>query len=208
MFGDTRCQRRDLRADAVLQAVLAEVGAPRPAHDHRSRPGCPARRRPARRSRRTRSGARSTRADRSPRRARSSQSSAHRPSTGWSCAGGAPSCGGAACARRAGRPQGPSGCRSSECPRRRPSRSAGRARRREPWRPPSRRAHRSSRFSRSPAPCAPFLGPGAADSTRGSRGRPRAPRRAGAAPPAQSTPCGPATRPRSRPRHARRTSGP
>ena len=30
----TRCQRRDLRADAVLQAVLAEVRAPRPAHDH------------------------------------------------------------------------------------------------------------------------------------------------------------------------------
>ena len=140
----------------VRSALLAEVGAPRPAHDH----GLD--RVAARRDAELAVAVERDRADvalgqpvgadqlvaRRP--------SARRPSTGSPCRAAAPSCAGAACARRAGRPRAPSACRSSGCPRRRPSRSAGRARRRGPSRRPSRRARRSSRSSRSPAPRAPF----------------------------------------------------
>ena len=57
---------------------------------------------------------------------------------------------------RAGTRPARAACRSSECPRRRPSRSGGRGRRRGPSRRPSRRARRSSRSSRSPAPWRSF----------------------------------------------------
>ena len=156
MFGDTRCQVEILARDAVLQPLLAEVRAPRPAHDH----GLD--RIAARGDAELAVAVERDRADVALRQAVGADQLVVAATQlvdrerDLHVAAGAPSCGGAACGRRAGRRPGPSACRSSECPRRRPSRSAGRGRRRGSSRRPSRRARRSSRSSRSPARRAPF----------------------------------------------------
>ena len=140
---------RDLRGDAVVLAVLAEVGAPREADDH-DVDGIPGRGDAelavaVERDRPEVAGGEPVGRDRP----RAPRNGARRPSTGDPCTAPSPSSRDVRGGRAGGRRPGPSACRSSGSPRTRRSRSSARATRRGSSRPPSRRARRSSRSSRS-----------------------------------------------------------
>ena len=199
-FGPDALPARDLGADPVLQAVLAEVGAPRPAHDH-DVDGVP--------HRRHAELAVAEERDRA-------QVALGQAVRGDQLVAGLPQLLGRErqfhvqqprrvvealeVVARAGRPRCPWESRRRGCPRRRPSRSAARVRRRGSARRPSRRARRSSRSSRSRAFSDLLL---QADVRGPRRRRPSdVPGKGGAARSATATPCGRWSRLRSRGRVA------